>query len=107
MRQKSPAGLAALDCSDWPQRALALFRTEKPFLTEGLTALGFTVLPGDANYLFFSGPSGVYEKLRERGVLIRDCSNYRGLCSGDYRLAIRTHEENEKLLRAIEEALHV
>ncbi len=97
------AGLAALDCPDWPRRARELFETEKRFLTEGLTALGFAVLPGDANFLFFSGAAGLYEKLRERGVLIRNCANYRGLRPGDYRIAVRTRVENEELLRAIEE----
>ena len=101
------AGLAALDCPDWPCRARELFETEKRFLTEGLTALGFTVLPGDANFLFFSGTAGLYEKLRERGVLIRDCANYCGLRPGDYRIAVRTHRENESLLEAIEEVTGV
>ena len=101
------AGLSALDCPNWPRRARELFETEKRFLTEGLAALGFAVLPGDANFLFFSGAAGLYEKLREKGVLIRDCANYRGLRPGDYRIAVRTHEENEKLLRAVKEALDV
>ena len=71
----------------------------------GLTALGFTVLPGDANFLFFSGAPQLYEKLRARGVLIRDCSNYRGLGPGDCRIAVRTRRENEALLKTMEEAL--
>ena len=49
----------------------------------------------------------MYEKLRERGVLIRDCANYRGLRPGDYRIAVRTRAENEDLLRAIEEVTGV
>lgn len=99
------AGLAALDCPDWPKEAQVLFRTEKPFLQAGLTALGFTVLPGDANFLFFSGAPQLYEKLRAWGVLIRDCSNYRGLGPGDCRIAVRTRRENEALLKTMEEAL--
>ena len=101
------AGLAALDCPDWPRRARDLFQREKPFLQDGLTALGFTALPGDANFLFFSGAPGLFEKLREKGVLIRDCANYRGLRPGDHRIAVRTRGENEALLQAIEEVLHV
>lgn len=101
------AGLAALDCPDWPREARELVQTEKPWLHEQLTALGFTVLPGDANFLFFSGAAGLYQKLREKGVLIRNCANYRGLRPGDYRIAVRTHEENEELLRAVKEALDV
>ena len=101
------AGLAALNCPDWPQKARALYRQEKLWLYEQLTALGFTVLLGDANFLFFSGATGLYEALLVRGVLIRDCANYRGLRPGDYRIAVRTHEENEALLGAIKEVLHV
>ena len=100
------AGLAALNCPDWPQKARALYRQEKLWLYEQLTALGFTVLLGDANFLFFSGATGLYEALLVRGVLIRDCANYRGLRPGDYRIAVRTHEENEALLGAIKEVLH-
>ena len=73
----------------------------------GLTALGFTVLLGDANFLFFSGEPGLYEALLVRGVLIRDCANYRGLRPGDYRIAVRARVENEALLGAIKEVLHV
>ena len=99
------AGLAALDCREWPSRARALFRAEKPFLTAALTALGLNVLPGDANYLFVSGPPELCDGLRKRGVLLRDCSNYRGLGPGDCRIAVRTRAENEELLRAIGEVL--
>ncbi len=101
------AGLSALTCPEWPQKARDLYRAEKPWLLEQLTALGFGVLPGDANFLFFSGATGLCETLREKGVLIRDCANYRRLKPGDYRIAVRTHAENEELLRAVKEALHV
>ena len=101
------AGLAALDCPDWPRKARELYRAEKPWLYEQLTARGLAVLQGDANFLFFCGESGLYEALLVRGVLIRDCVNYRGLRPGDYRIAVRTRVENEALLGAIEEVLHV
>ena len=97
------AGLAALDCPDWPKQARDLFRREKPFLSAGLAALGFAVLPGDANFLFFSAASGMYEKLLDRGVLIRNCANYRGLGPGDCRIAVRTRPENEELLKIMGE----
>jgi len=101
------AGLAALNCPDWPRRARELLRAEKPFLYNGLTALGLGVLPGDANFLFFTGAPALHGRLRERGVLIRDCANYRGLRPGDCRIAVGTREANEALLKAMEEALHV
>ena len=101
------AGLAALGCPAWPEKARTLFATERPFLASGLAALGLDVLPGDANFLFFSGESGLYEKLLRQGVLIRNCANYRGLGSGDYRIAVRARPENEELLRIMGELLRV
>lgn len=100
------AGLAALDCPDWARDARDLFRTEKAYLADALAALDISVLPGDANYLLLSGVPTLYEKLLERGVLVRDCSNYRGLRKGDVRIAVRKHAENAALIAVIREVLH-
>ncbi len=100
------AGLAALDCPDWAKQARDLFRTEKAYLIKELSALGVSVLPGDANYLLLSGVPGLYGRLLGKGVLVRDCENYRGLETGDVRIAVRTHAENAALIAAMREVLH-
>ncbi len=100
------AGLAALDCPDWAGKARALFSEEKPYLIDALQRLGVSVSCGDANFLLLSGVPTLYERLLERGILVRDCANYRGLQKGDVRIAVRTHEENAALIAAISEALH-
>lgn len=41
----------------------------------------------------------------EKAILIRDCSNYRGLKKGYFRIAVRGHRENEALMQAFEEVL--
>ena len=55
------------------------------------------VYPGSANFLFFHGREGLKEALLDRKILIRDCSNFKGLSRGYYRICIRTQEENERL----------
>ena len=40
---------------------------------------------------------GLKEALLDRKILIRDCSNFKGLSRGYYRICIRTQEENERL----------
>jgi threonine-phosphate decarboxylase len=40
-----------------------------------------------------------------KGILIRDCSNYHGLEDGDCRIAVKTHEENVELIKALKEVL--
>ena len=98
------AGEAALGCREFVKRTLALIAEEKAYLLRELRALGIDVLPGDANFLMLSGVPGLYEKLlREKGILIRSCANYRGLGDGDARIAVRTHAENERLVNALRE----
>ena len=40
------------------------------------------------------------------GIIIRSCSNYNGLNSSFYRIAVRTREENEKILEILNRVLH-
>ena len=98
------AGMAALEESLEPLRQLV--RPERPRLSAGLTALGCRVCPGEANYLLFFCPTAALsQKLAERGVLIRDCSNYHGLGPGWYRAAVRLEHENTTFLKILEEVL--
>lgn len=95
------AGLAALRETEYVQTVCALISLERPWLRGELTRLGFRVIPGEANYLLFFSPKPLAESLRRRGILLRDCGNYRGLGSGWYRTAVRTHEENCRLAAAL------
>ena len=98
------AGVAALSEKDYVQAVRALIRKERPRMQTELNNMGFRVIPGEANFLLFdSGDPALGEKLRERGILLRDCGNFRGLCPGWYRTAVRTAEENDVLLRALRE----
>ncbi len=95
------AGTAALKEEAYVEQARELVKTEREFLRRELTRLGYKVYDSQANYLFFKGPEHLQEKALNRGVLIRDCGNYRGLGPGYYRAAVKTHEENRKLLEAL------
>ena len=100
------AGAAALEEGGCLSRLRQLIQQERPRLAAGLTALGCQVCPGEANFLlFFSPVPDLGERLRKRGILLRDCSNYRGLGPGWYRASVRTGEENQALLQTIREVL--
>lgn len=101
------AGIAALREYNYVNRLRTLITEERQRMFDSLTALGLRVLPGQANYLLFqSADPALADKLRARGILIRDCSNFVGLSRGWYRIAIRTAEENGALLNALSEVLH-
>ena len=95
------AGVAALAEQDFLQRTRSLVHTERRWLTDNLTALGFWVCPSQANFLLFHGPLGLREGLLRQGIAIRGCGNYSGLDDGWYRIAVRPHAENEALITAI------
>ncbi|MDE7219800.1 MAG: hypothetical protein K2O45_09290 [Oscillospiraceae bacterium] len=65
--------------------------------------MGFAVCPSQANYLLLKSRVELREPLLERGILIRDCSNYEGLGQGWYRVAVKRPEENRLLLAALAE----
>ncbi|MBQ3374715.1 MAG: threonine-phosphate decarboxylase [Oscillospiraceae bacterium] len=101
------ASLAALQDNNYVNRVRAFLKEERPFLQKELSELGLRVIPGEANFfLFFTEKKQLAAKLREKGILIRDCSDFPGLCPGWYRIAVRTREENLLLLRALKEVLH-
>ncbi|MCF0141988.1 MAG: aminotransferase class I/II-fold pyridoxal phosphate-dependent enzyme, partial [Parasporobacterium sp.] len=97
------AGIAALKEQDFLKKALSVIGEERAFLAENLKALGFDVCPSCANYILFEAFETLGEELLNKGIMIRDCSNYYGLTKGWYRIAVRTREENEQLVNALEQ----
>ena len=97
------AGIAALQERAFLQRTRALILVERQWLQSQLEALGFWVCPSRANYLLFHAREDLCERLREQGIAIRSCHNYHGLGVGWYRIAVRLHEENERLIEAMKE----
>lgn len=96
------AGIAALSEEAYADRLRGYISAERQQLQSGLQGLGFQVISGAANYiLFYSERTDLARLLLERGIAIRDCSNYVGLGPGWYRVAVRLREENERLLREI------
>ena len=97
------AGLAALKEREYVKQGRETVFREQEFLKKEMKALGFQVFPSEANYIFFKGEQNLFEKCVEKGILIRDCSNYPGLKSGFFRIAVKSHEDNKTLLRVLRE----
>lgn len=94
------AGMEALADRDYLERTRQLVSRERDYLYRELTlGLAEKVWPSEANFLFFRARRDLKELLLEERVLIRSCSDYRNLSEGYFRIGIRTHEENEELIR--------
>lgn len=100
------AGIAALKETGYVDRARAIVREERRYLMEELKKAGFIVYPSAANYIFFSWPQQSKDRdlaalcLKQK-ILIRSCGNYRGLDASFYRICVKMHPENQRLMEVL------
>ena len=99
------AGVACAGKTAYLEKTVNYVKNEREFLAEGLKKFGFRVFPGEANFLLIHSEKPLYEKLLGKGILIRDCMNFKGLTKGYYRIAVKKRQDNEKLLKAIGECI--
>ena len=100
------AGLGALEEPAWTERTRSLIQQECASMRKRLMALGLTVFPSDTNFLLIKSPVPLYEPLKKRGILVRNCANFTGLNDQFIRIGLKTREKNEALLQALKEVLH-
>ncbi len=95
------AGITAIDDRGYQERTVAVIAEEKRFLEKELAAQGIDYVPSAANYylLKLDHAQMVVASLREKGLLVRDCSNFPGLDCSYIRIAVRSHRENAILLK--------
>lgn len=101
------AAIVALGDNDYADRTLRLIAKEKRFLEGCFKKIGIEFYPSDANFylLRINGNSRINLKLREKGILVRNCSNYRGLDSSFMRIAVKSRRENRILIKSLQNAL--
>lgn len=76
---------------------------EREYLTKSLKRMGIRVYDSSTVYIMFGEKQELFDKLLDRGILIRDCKSFKGLENGYYRIAVKDHESNVKLIEAINE----
>lgn len=82
---------------------------ERSYVAEELKKIGgMEVWPSETNFLLVQLRVGKASALKdylaqEHGILIRDCSNFEGLDSRFFRIAVQSPDENELLLDALAE----
>ena len=106
-RMTLAAGEAAIRDNDYYMANCRVIEATRAETAERLRALGFTVLPSKANFLFARsdsiGGGALYRALKERGVLVRhfDAPRIR-----DYnRITVGTPEQMDVLIDRIKEIL--
>lgn len=101
------AGTAALQDAQHNQESLEFIRQERRQLFEKLAQFPqFRSYPSSANYLLVEISNGMSarelkERLLPHRILIRDCASFMGLTNRFFRIAVRTVDENKRLIESL------
>ncbi len=99
--------IKALSDKSHLEKTRKVISRERKFLKESISKInGFTCYDSDTNFLLIKSTINskhLQRKLLKKNILIRDCSTFRGLDNKFIRVAVRTHKENLKLIKAFKE----
>lgn len=98
-------GARLIKGSDFCERSRELIRKEREYLQNGLKKWGIRVYQSDANYMLIRSEEDLYTKLLTQKILIRDCSDFPHMPDHFFRIAVKDHESNRKLLDTLQKIL--
>ena len=99
------AGIYAIDEKNYIKDTVKYISQEREYLSQNLKKLNIKVFDSDVNYLLLKTDIPLYDMLLKEKILIRKCGNYCGLDDNFYRIAVRTHGENQYLLNKLKGGL--
>lgn len=106
------AAREALRDKEYINKTKMYIQKERQKLADLLAETGLLrVFPSETNFLLVkilkSGITAkqLKEKLAEKGILIRDCGDFRGLDNGYFRVTVRSEKENLILAESLKELL--
>lgn len=99
------AGVAALEDSHYKSRSMRIIKQNKVILENGFTRLGIDYTPTAANYYLLNSLHGkkIAEMLRLKNIIVRDCSNFRGLDDTYIRVAVSSKKHIKMLLKYLKD----
>ncbi|MCR5800348.1 MAG: threonine-phosphate decarboxylase CobD [Lachnospiraceae bacterium] len=97
------AGIAALRDVDRKRKTNETVSAERAFLTEELKKRGLWVSDSETNFVLVRyEKGGLAEAFAERGISVRDCSDFSGLDKRFIRVSVGMHEDNERLIGVLD-----
>jgi threonine-phosphate decarboxylase len=97
------AGIAALNDAGYRTQTFKIMRNEKKVLEDCFKLLGIPYFPSSANFYLIKHDNAqkIIASLRNKGIMIRDCSNFIGLDGSYMRIAVKSNKDNMKLLKEL------
>lgn len=99
------AGIAALQETDHVRRSVSLIKKERGYLCRELERPEIKIYPSETNYLLFHCPRSIDKLLLEKKIAVRCCGNYYGLNENYFRIAVKNHRDNKRLVNAVNEIM--
>ena len=100
------AGITAIQNKTHLKKAKTIIKKESNFLKNKIAQIqGFECNPSSTNFILIKtkqDSTKLQKKLLKHDILIRDCKNFHGLNNHYIRIAIKSHKENLKLVKAME-----
>ena len=97
------AGIYALDEKNYIKNTVKYIKREREYLTENLRKYNIKVFDSSVNFILLKTDIPLYKILLKDKILIR--KDLSGLDDKFYRMAVRTHEENEYFINTIKKGL--
>ena len=92
----------------WIKKQVEMIKKERTRLINEISIFGFYVYPSYANFLLVKigkRATEICQKLKRKGIIIRDRSQKKYL-AGCVRITIRSQEENNQLIKALEDIIY-
>jgi threonine-phosphate decarboxylase len=103
------AGITALENLSHIRKARKIIKTEREFMYASINnnLSSFSAIESDVNFYLIRLRNGRSKQIRDlllekNGILVRDCSDFRGMNDKYIRVAVRTRSENLALLDSLE-----
>ena len=94
------AGIAAFNDTAFKKKTFRVIKQEKDFLEKEFKRLEISYVPSQANYylLRINHAKEIISALGDKGILVRDCSNFKGLDGKYIRIAVKSRKNNMRLI---------
>lgn len=101
-------GIAALKDEKYLDKSIKMVKNGRMQLSSGLSKI-CKVFPSDANFILVDvsprNAKQICESLLEKGIIVRDCTSFRGAGESLIRITVGTEGQNESVISAFHELL--
>lgn len=106
------AALATIKDTEYIEKSTEYSINEREYLFEEISKIPeLKIFPSKSNYLLIdTNDSGMVatelaNELLKKGVIVRDCTSFKGLDEFWIRISVATHSENERFIRILKDIL--